>query len=41
MIECDNKYIFLTQDEINVIDIIKKGENIVGEKEAKKLLIIG
>lgn len=38
MIECDNKYIFLTQDEINVIDIIKKGENIVGEKETKKAI---
>ena len=32
----DNKHTHLTLDEINVINIIKKGENIVGEKETKK-----
>lgn len=29
---------YLTQDEINVINIIKKGENIVGVKETKKAI---
>ena len=34
----DNKYTYLTQDEINVINIIKNGEILVGEKETKKAI---